>query len=453
MKGASHSVSHRTILRVAIFMLFATTAVSTAFGLDLIVDTTVDSWTLTACDPSVPNDCSLRGAFSRSNSNGQSDSITFSVAGPFILSLGQIDVNNGSNPTTLSGGTGSTPGLVEISNPNGSRVFEVRGGGGFIAEHIRFSNSGSTAAGYRGGAILVSANNAKLTVRDSEFVGNRAESGGAIRIDANSIGADIFRSTFENNQAVLGGGAISANDVMYLRNSTLTGNTVSSGSGTGGAISITSDVTGTLSVTLDSLTITGNSAATGRGIYSAGNYTLQNSIVSANGTGSVSDIAGNPPTAGTNNLTSNVVTSLNLGTLGDYGGPTRTIPLLPGSVAIDTGATALTIDQRYRLRPAGAADDIGAFEYLGPTAAGISVGGRVTTADGRGVSNAAVFLTDGNGLVRRVQTSPFGYFRFDDVVAGTHVVITVESKRYVFEAKSVSVMDQIADLAIIGVPR
>ena len=54
-----------------------------------------------------------------------------------------------------------------------------------------------------------------------------------------------------------------------------------------------------------------------------------------------------------------------LGALSDNGGPTLTIPLLPGSPAIDAGdpvAAPLT-DQRGFPRPAGAGPDIGAFEY------------------------------------------------------------------------------------------
>ncbi len=55
----------------------------------------------------------------------------------------------------------------------------------------------------------------------------------------------------------------------------------------------------------------------------------------------------------------------NLGSLGDHGGATQTIPLLPGSSAIDTAfqANCPTIDQRGVVRPQGLYCDIGAFEY------------------------------------------------------------------------------------------
>jgi hypothetical protein len=56
-----------------------------------------------------------------------------------------------------------------------------------------------------------------------------------------------------------------------------------------------------------------------------------------------------------------------LGPLGYYGGPSQTMPLLPGSPAIDAGNNALvpagvTTDQRGYPRVCGAAVDVGAYE-------------------------------------------------------------------------------------------
>jgi hypothetical protein len=54
-----------------------------------------------------------------------------------------------------------------------------------------------------------------------------------------------------------------------------------------------------------------------------------------------------------------------VGALGNYGGPTPTIPLLPGSIAIDHAdpKSFPPTDQRGYPRPFGSAPDIGAFEY------------------------------------------------------------------------------------------
>ena len=59
-----------------------------------------------------------------------------------------------------------------------------------------------------------------------------------------------------------------------------------------------------------------------------------------------------------------------LAALGDYGGPTQTLALLPGSPAIDAGSNALipagvTTDQRGLPRVVNSVVDIGAFESSG----------------------------------------------------------------------------------------
>ena len=70
-----------------------------------------------------------------------------------------------------------------------------------------------------------------------------------------------------------------------------------------------------------------------------------------------------------------------LATLGNYGGPTQTMPLLPGSPAIDAGSNALipagvTTDQRGLPRIVNTVVDIGAFESGGFTIAVTSGGGQ-----------------------------------------------------------------------------
>jgi Ca2+-binding RTX toxin-like protein len=53
-------------------------------------------------------------------------------------------------------------------------------------------------------------------------------------------------------------------------------------------------------------------------------------------------------------------------TLANNGGPTQTLALVADSPAINAGDTTLTTDQRGIARPQGAADDIGAFEFVPP---------------------------------------------------------------------------------------
>jgi len=85
-------------------------------------------------------------------------------------------------------------------------------------------------------------------------------------------------------------------------------------------------------------------------------------------------------------------------------------------------------------------------EDLSPTAVNVSVGGRVMTASGRGVSRAFVVMTDTNGVRRRVATSSFGYFLFDDVPVGETYVVSASHKLYGFSPRIVTVSDSISDL-------
>ena len=85
-----------------------------------------------------------------------------------------------------------------------------------------------------------------------------------------------------------------------------------------------------------------------------------------------------------------------------------------------------------------------------PTAAGVSVSGRVQTSDGRGLRNAAVVLTDATGISRTVTTGAFGNYQFDDVQSGENYVIGVVSKRYRFASRVLSVTDQLNGVDFIG---
>ena len=86
------------------------------------------------------------------------------------------------------------------------------------------------------------------------------------------------------------------------------------------------------------------------------------------------------------------------------------------------------------------------FSPLAPTAASVSVAGRVKTPNGRGLTNAFVTLTDSNGGTHTARTTAFGYFRFGDVASGETYVIQVSSKLYRFTPQVLSVNQDIADL-------
>lgn len=90
---------------------------------------------------------------------------------------------------------------------------------------------------------------------------------------------------------------------------------------------------------------------------------------------------------------------------------------------------------------------------VGPTAANVSVSGRVATQSGRGVRNVQITLTDGDGNRRTAQTTTFGYYRFDNVGAGETVVLSGRAKRYTFVQSSLvrTITEQVSDADFVVV--
>lgn len=83
---------------------------------------------------------------------------------------------------------------------------------------------------------------------------------------------------------------------------------------------------------------------------------------------------------------------------------------------------------------------------LGPSAAAVSVSGRVLNAEGRGLAQATVSLTDSAGVVRTAITNPFGYFQIGDVEAGQSYLVEVRHKILRFAPQFLNVNDNVADL-------
>ena len=87
-----------------------------------------------------------------------------------------------------------------------------------------------------------------------------------------------------------------------------------------------------------------------------------------------------------------------------------------------------------------------------PTAAPVSIGGRVFAGKGRGLANASVSLTDANGAARTARTNSFGYYRFGEVGAGQTVILSVVSKRYQFAPQVISVAEELNELNFFAQP-
>jgi hypothetical protein len=86
---------------------------------------------------------------------------------------------------------------------------------------------------------------------------------------------------------------------------------------------------------------------------------------------------------------------------------------------------------------------------LAPTAAGVSISGRVTGISGEGLRDVNVTLTGGTLITpRRARTNTFGNFTFEDVEVGQIYTISVQHRKYGFsqESQVISVLDNISDL-------
>jgi hypothetical protein len=163
----------------------------------------------------------------------------------------------------------------------------------------------------------------------------------------------VANSTLSGNSANAsnGGGIDNAlYGLLTVTDSTLSGNTAGT---LGGGIS--NENRGTVTVT--SCTVSANTARSGGGINNTfGPVTLGNTIVAGNTGG---DISG----SGTYSQTYSLVGGQpRLAPLGDYGGPTQTMPLLAGSPALNAGDPAQlgTADQRGVVRSGGV--NIGAYQ-------------------------------------------------------------------------------------------
>ncbi|MFF3246399.1 choice-of-anchor Q domain-containing protein [Streptomyces sp. NPDC002870] len=248
-------------------------------------------------------------------------------------------------------------------------------GGGGIANSknmtLRRVTVTGNRAGYGGGIFNIP--DSHLTLTDSTVSRNTAGEAGGIRFDDTGT---VVNSTIADNRvtddwdrpgslAGYGGGIdIRGTGRVDIRNSTIAGNTATDG---GGGINIAPAY-------LDSLP----RPVTDTVNLPLGHLSLQNTIIAGNTIGTTTsdcknvfatiDSLGNNLDSGNScHLTAEgdlPRRSPGLAPLGDHGGPTDTVALLPGSPAVDAADDGCpAADQRGIPRPQGLACDMGAFEY------------------------------------------------------------------------------------------
>jgi hypothetical protein len=278
--------------------------------------------------------------------------------------------------TSGTGGAGQGGGLYVNGSSltiASSTVASNQGTGGSGGLHV-FDGYG------QGGGLY---NGATLTLSNSTLSVNAASSdGGGIH---NSGTLTVSNSTLSGNSAGYGGGGIGNSGTLTVSNSTLSGNSAPGYYGDGGGGGILTLNAGTLTVvTLTNVTLTANLAG-GLYVYS-GAPVLHNTLIAGNfrgATGTTSDdVYGTLNPSGDYNLigdgtgmtglshgaNGNLVGSAavpidpRLGPLQDNGGSTKTIALLAGSPALNTGNPAQlgVADQRGVVRRGGV--NIGAYQ-------------------------------------------------------------------------------------------
>jgi hypothetical protein len=86
------------------------------------------------------------------------------------------------------------------------------------------------------------------------------------------------------------------------------------------------------------------------------------------------------------------------------------------------------------------------FQITAPSAAAVSVAGRILARNGRGIAGALVSITDQNGAIRTARASSSGYYRFESIAAGQIYTVAVNHKRHRFAPQTVFVGDAISGL-------
>lgn len=421
-----------TFFSLCVGLILTTTAQAATLTVTSTGDTTVGA---AGCG----DGCSLREAITAAVSG---DTIVFDST---VFAAAQT-INLTSQLPTISKnliitGTGARLLTVRRSTATNYRIFNITAGTVRISG-MTISN-GSDSSG--GGGGVTTSGTPVVTLDGVTVSGTTSVSVAAV----DNLGGTltILNSTISNNSTI---GVAAEGTAVNIANSTISGN---NGTNQGVAGGIYNSAT----LNLNNVTVANN---VNGGIENFGTTNIRNTIITGS-TGRADALGGF--TSRGNNLVSNLGTATgfsaasgdklnvaaNLAALANNGGQTDTHRPNTGSPAIDAGnncvvtaacgtnnpPVALTTDQRGTGfgRQGGTSVDIGAIEAVPPTAANASISGRVTTADGRGITNVWIIIGGGSlSQPRTVRTSSFGYYRVEDLPAGETYILEIRAKRYSF---------------------
>ena len=265
-------------------------------------------------------------------------------------------------------------------------------GGGIYSDNYNVSSGASTvtiescsltgnSAGYGGGIYSENYGYSGVgttTIRGCTLADNSAgfDGGGLYNYDGDPVSTATIEncSIAENSAGQYGGGIYNYNyngSTVALTYCTIARN--SAGSDGGGLYNDNSDIPLTLTDTIVAAN-TGGASGSPNDIQggSASDVTGSNNLIGTGGSGGISDgVDGN--------IVLTDLAELGLAPLGDYGGTTQTLALVPGSRAIGNGSgvSGITADQRGAPRAETGAVDIGAFQDQGYTLAYVSGSGQL----------------------------------------------------------------------------
>jgi parallel beta-helix repeat protein len=216
--------------------------------------------------------------------------------------------------------------------------------------------SGNTARMNGGG--LVSGIVASSTLTACTISGNTAQGGGGLENYSRTM---LTACTITGNAASMDGGGVSNAGMVTLTACTISGNVAS---GSGGGLDNHDFIYHRGVATLTDTIVAGNTAPGGASSdiegVEAGSVTGSFNLIGPGGSGGIrGGVQGN--------IVLNSLDGLGLAPLGDYGGPTQTIALLPGSPALGAGTPVAGVTTDQRGEPLDATVDIGAFQSLGFT--------------------------------------------------------------------------------------
>lgn len=410
-------------------------------------------------------DCSLREAVHQAALNFGTDTITFAanVFGNLTVGGGSEVLIQNQN-VNIVGYPSLSAETLRITGTNTNRIFHLNNA--TVTLSGMALTLGNAGAGF-GGAIL-SENNSNLTLDRMIIRNNFATAYGAVYFSGGT--GRITNSTINNNSAN-SGLALGISGTLNMANTTVSGNFDADGDTGIGAIFLT----GTANIRNSTIAFNRTSGGTGGGIFNAGTLNIGNSIVADNiaavspdihfSSGLITSVGGNLISnsngfpAGTFSQTNDAVnTEPLLNSLSDNGGIVTTHALQAGSPALNSGVNAnaidkfddsiLTTDARGYQRIVNSIVDKGAFESLVPTAATVSVSGRITNGK-KGIAQAQVYLNGQNGEPKLANTDSFGYFTFADVPSGQTYIINIFAKHYSFSPQILNLTDDLDNLNFV----